>query len=114
MLNGSNALTKIECFNIPSVIKIGDQLMLSAKDIYNIAYHNLIPFSAWFKSNVLKNPLTVEFDDYERDKTDPSDYLISINLAMRILLASKDDEAYNVMNDLKYVDIQHETGMLVF
>lgn len=112
--NQTNSLTVIEGLNVPQITKIGDQLMLSAQTIFYLCENFVEPFKSWFHDAVINNPLTIEVDDYVLNPLKANDYLISMDLAKRILMVSKNEDAYNIMLTLQYVDFQYELGNLYF
>jgi phage anti-repressor protein len=108
MRNAPTTAIKIDGLNVPAITKIGDQLMLSASEIYFHAGNSVIPFTKWFTDLIINNPLTLENDDYVLNESEPTDYLISMDLAKRILMISENHEAYLLMLDLHRVDVLYE------
>jgi hypothetical protein len=108
MRNAPTTAIKIEGLNVPVITKIGDQLMLSASEIYFHTGNSVIPFTKWFTDLIINNPLTLENDDYVLNESEPTDYLISMDLAKRILTISENHEAYLLMLDLHRVDVLYE------
>jgi phage anti-repressor protein len=109
-----NQLTTIEGINIPAITKIGDQLMLSGQTIFYLCETFVEPFKKWFNKEVIKSRLTLEDDDYVVNPLKRGDYLISIDLAKRMLMASQNEDAYNIMLTLQYVEFHYELGNLHF
>jgi phage anti-repressor protein len=112
--NHKNSLTTIEGFNVPQITKIGDQLMLSAQAVFYLVDFSETEFHVWFNDVVINNPLTMEIDDYVVDDSDSQDYLISIDLAKRILMVSGQWETYDIFLRLQHIDFQYEAGQLCF
>ena len=88
--------------------------MLSAQAIFYIIDFSETEFQDWFNDDIIKNRLTIAIDDYIENDKDPQDYLISIDLAKRILMVSGQQEAYDIYIQLKNIDFQYEAGQLHF
>lgn len=90
----------------------GDQLMLSAQSVFSIINHSGVKFEKWFKKTIINNPLTIKTDDYIKNTAKKHDYLISMDLAKRVLMVSGQTDAYDIYRELSRIDFNYEAGQV--